>query len=102
MLAFLRSRPPATRSRPFATPFSCALAATVFLAVTLPGADDADAKGEKTKGCPAGMASIRGKYCIDQYEASTVEIVGKGKTKPHSPFAAVEGLKVKAISKKGV
>jgi formylglycine-generating enzyme len=53
------------------------------------------------KGCPEGMVSIRGRYCIDQYEAATLEVLGK-KTKPHSPYEPVERLKVKAISKKGI
>lgn len=58
----------------------------------------AEAKGA----CPDGMSRIKGKYCIDRYEASVEEIVGPKKTKPHSPFASVAGLKVKAVSKKGV
>lgn len=86
-------------TRPLASPLSCALAAGAFLVLALPSADDAEAKG---KGCPSGMVSIRGKFCIDQYEASTVEIVGRNKTRAHSPYEPVEGLKVKAVSKRGV
>ena len=69
-----------------------------LLIVALPAPKGAEAKG---KTCPDGMASIAGKYCIDQYEASVVEITGK-ETKAHSPYKGVEGLKVKAVSKKGV
>ncbi|APR79763.1 Cell division protein FtsK [Minicystis rosea] len=75
-----------------------------FLALTLPRPDDAAAKGKngKLKGCPAGMSLILGKYCIDKYEASTVEMLPGGKTRAHSPYDAVDGIKVKAVSKKGV
>ena len=84
-----------------ATPPPAALAAgaAVFLTLTLPSADDAAAKGAK---CPAGMASILGKFCIDKYEASVVEVLPGKKTRAHSPFASVAGVKVKAVAKKGV
>ncbi len=55
----------------------------------------------KAKACPDGMVSIGGAYCIDQFEASTVEILPKGKTRSHSAFEAVGGLKVKAVSRRG-
>lgn len=84
--------------RTVASPVLCALSAAAFLALGLPDGGEAEAKG---KGCPEGMVAIKGKYCIDQYEASTVEISGKS-SKPHSPFLPVEGLKVKAVSKRGV
>ena len=90
-------RSTSSRARPFATPLAFALGAAVFLSLTLPNADPAEAKG-----CPDGMASILGKFCIDRYEATTVEIIGKGKTQAHSPFTSVDGLKIKAIVKKGV
>jgi hypothetical protein len=83
-----------------AAPRALALGATAFLAVTLPSADDAAAKGKK--GCPTGMSSILGRFCIDRYEASVVEVLEGGKTRPHSPFASVDGIKVKAVSKRGV
>jgi len=41
--------------------------------------------------CPAGMASVRGTFCIDRFEASTVELLSGGKvkvTKPNLPKAA--------------
>src|SRR5262249_12396740 len=45
-----------------------------------------------------------GRYCIDRYEASVVEI-GPGKSKkeskPHSPFEVVDGLRIKAVSQRG-
>jgi formylglycine-generating enzyme required for sulfatase activity len=76
--------------------FAAGGAALLVLAMPSPGG--AEAKG---KACQDGMASIGGKYCIDQYEAGVVEITGK-ETKAHSPYKAVDGLKVKAISKKGI
>ncbi len=57
------------------------------------------------KGCPAGMTAISsdtGGFCIDRYEAGVVEMLAKGKVKNHSPFLPVTGLKVRAISKKGI
>lgn len=86
-------------------PIPLAAGAAVFLALTLPGADEASAKGKpaaKRRGCPAGMALVLGKFCIDKYEASTEEVLSGGKTRRHSPYAPVDGLKVKAVSKRGV
>jgi formylglycine-generating enzyme len=48
------------------------------------------------------MESIEGRYCIDRFEASTVEVRDDGSTLPHSPFVPVKGLRVRAISKKSV
>jgi formylglycine-generating enzyme required for sulfatase activity len=48
------------------------------------------------------MELIGGKFCIDRYEASTVEIRDDGSTAPHSPFLPVTGLRVRAVSKKSV
>jgi sulfatase modifying factor 1 len=52
--------------------------------------------------CPTEMEPIGGRFCIDRYEASTLEIKEDGTTTPHSPFLPVTGLRVKAISKKSV
>jgi sulfatase modifying factor 1 len=57
------------------------------------------------KGCPAGMAAIpteTGGFCIDKYEASTVEMLPGGKTKAHASYEPVTGKKVKAVVHKGV
>jgi hypothetical protein len=81
------------------------LGGLAFLALTLPTEHDAAAakgKGAGKKGCPAGMASILGKFCIDKWEASTVEILAGGKTRAHSSYTPVTGIAVKAVSKKGV
>jgi len=77
------------------------LAAVAFLVFGLPAVDQAEAKGKK-HGCPDGMASILGRFCIDRYEASTVEVLARGKTQTHSPYKPVDGLKVKAVSRRGV
>ncbi|MDB4943857.1 MAG: hypothetical protein JWP97_3391 [Labilithrix sp.] len=36
--------------------------------------------------CPAEMAVIGGRYCIDRYEGTIVERQADGTTKPHSPY----------------
>jgi len=47
------------------------------------------------------MVAMRG-YCIDRFEAYVVEVVKEGrKTRPHSPYASVAGLKVKAMNARG-
>lgn len=48
------------------------------------------------------MELINGRFCIDRFEASTLEIKQDGTTAPHSPFLPVTGLRVKAISQKSV
>jgi sulfatase modifying factor 1 len=52
--------------------------------------------------CPEGMASIDGRYCIDRYEASLMEILPNGEERPYSPYRSVAGHVVRAVSKKGV
>jgi len=52
--------------------------------------------------CPAEMELVQGRYCVDRFEASTVEVHGDGTTEPHSPFLPVTGLRVRAVSRKGV
>jgi len=72
--------------------------AAALLVVTLPAPREAEAKRAT---CPDGMVSIGGRYCIDQYEASTREMLPKGKSRTHSPYEAVKGLKVRAVSQRG-
>ncbi len=38
--------------------------------------------------CPADMASIDGRFCIDRYEASLVERAENGELRPWSPFTS--------------
>jgi hypothetical protein len=87
-----------------------ALLATLLLAAkstTPAGAHGATVAARKVPSaktpCPAEMALIgNGRYCVDKYEASTVEIRADGSTAPHSPFMAVTGLRVRAVSRSGV
>jgi formylglycine-generating enzyme len=74
---------------------------TATLLVCLFPEDLATAKPRR-KGCLAGMSMVSGQYCIDRYEASVVEIGAKGRTKRHPHYMPVKGLKVKAVSRKGV
>jgi formylglycine-generating enzyme required for sulfatase activity len=82
-------------------------ATLVALAGLMPGAPEVlRARQAEASGCPSGMVSIGGKFCIDRYEASTEEgDVGKdGKfvvSKRHSPYKPVTGLTVRAVSVKG-
>jgi len=82
----------------YRSPAVVAACGAALLVLGLPQIREAEAK---PKGCPDGMVSIGGRYCIDQYEASVVEVSGKS-VKEHSPYKGVDGLKIKAISKKGV
>ncbi|HKQ68747.1 MAG TPA: SUMF1/EgtB/PvdO family nonheme iron enzyme [Polyangiaceae bacterium] len=52
--------------------------------------------------CPPEMTLVDDRFCIDKFEASTVEIRDDGRTTPHSPFLPVTGMRVKAVSAKSV
>jgi hypothetical protein len=52
--------------------------------------------------CPAGMANVLGRYCIDRYEASLVEVNEHAALREHSPYVGVAGLRVIARSRRGV
>jgi hypothetical protein len=52
--------------------------------------------------CPSGMASVDGRFCIDRWEASLVEVVNGRGERPFSPFARVDGRQVRAVSRPGV
>jgi hypothetical protein len=45
--------------------------------------------------CPNGMAHVSD-YCIDRYEAYVVELDDAGAEHAHSPYAPVDGLRVRA------
>lgn len=51
--------------------------------------------------CPADMVSVRGRFCIDRYEAYVVEMLPGGAVRRHSPFHPVDGKKVKAMNARG-
>ncbi len=75
-----------------------ALATLAALSVALAGF----APGRRRPRCPAGMASIDGAYCVDLYEASLVEVLGRARTRPWSPYASPPpGARVRAQSRRG-
>ena len=74
-----------------------ALAALLAMPVT-----DVAAKGRlRAARCPGDMVSIRGRYCIDRYEAYTAVMLSRGRLQRHSPFKSVENKKVKALNARG-
>ena len=53
--------------------------------------------------CPGGMALVDGAYCIDLFEGSLVEVLGRARTAPWSPFTAPDTRRrYKAVSRRGV
>ena len=52
--------------------------------------------------CPKGMVDIDGRFCIDRYEASLVEVAKNGQETILSPFDVVQGKRVRAVSEPGV
>jgi formylglycine-generating enzyme len=52
--------------------------------------------------CRRGMASIDGRYCIDRYEASLIEVLAGGEERPFSPFTAIRSEHVRAVSEPSV
>jgi hypothetical protein len=65
-----------------------------FVAAAL-GASAAElAKGT----CRPGMVNIEGRFCIDRYEASLVEVLPNGEERPFSPFTTITDQHVRAVS----
>lgn len=62
-----------------------------------PGASRHEAAHDR---CPDDMQLVAD-FCMDRYEASTLELTAEGKELPHSPYLPVTGLRVKALSQKG-
>lgn len=54
------------------------------------------------RSCGEGMQLIANAFCMDPFEASTLEVAPDGHLTPHSPFLPVTGLRVRAVSQKGV
>jgi formylglycine-generating enzyme len=52
--------------------------------------------------CPAGMALVKGAFCIDRYEASLVELMPDGSEQPFAANDAPEKRRVRAVSAAGV
>jgi formylglycine-generating enzyme len=51
--------------------------------------------------CPEGMALVEGRFCIDRWEASLVEVAPGGE-RPFSPYETPAGRPVRAVSVEGV
>jgi len=58
----------------------------------------------KARGCPAGMVGVRGKFCIDAYEASVDIVNARGRTLRHqSPYQTpADDARIRARSRRGV
>jgi hypothetical protein len=69
-----------------------------FVAAAL-GATAAD---EARDACREGMVSIEGRYCIDRYEASLIEVLPSGEERPFSPFSTIRDQQVRAVSEPNV
>ena len=52
--------------------------------------------------CPADMASVDDRFCVDKYEASLLEVLPGGEERPYPFYMPVENHKVRAVSQKGV
>src|SRR5262249_1971475 len=50
----------------------------------------------------AGMVSVDDRFCVDQYEASLVEVLPNGEEQAWPYYLPVEGHVVRAVSSKGV
>jgi hypothetical protein len=64
--------------------------------------DEADRPLPMNGLCPANMASVDDRFCVDKYEASLVEILDGGEERPFPYYEPVEGHRVRAVSEKGV
>jgi sulfatase modifying factor 1 len=56
----------------------------------------------RASACPAGMADVEGRFCIDRWEDSLVEILPNGEERAYDPYTPVEGHVVRAVSRGGV
>jgi hypothetical protein len=75
-----------------------AIALSALAAFTL--ATGGGARGE----CPPEMANVDGRFCVDRWEASLVEVLPDGRTVPWAPYGALDDLpqvpggKLRAVS----
>jgi sulfatase modifying factor 1 len=58
----------------------------------------------RAAGCPAGMANVQGRFCVDRYEASVDVVNSRGVIlRHHSSYLTPEpGLRIRAASRRGV
>src|SRR4051812_24863892 len=77
--------------------------ANSLAAATLGGADEQKARAVDTpretradepfRGrCPQSMVDIEGRFCIDRYEATLMDVLSNGEERAHSPFTPVIDL----------
>jgi len=64
------------------------------------GAGALDLAGADLNGCPIEMVRIQ-TFCVDRYEAYTVELDAQGNEQPHSPFQVINGATVRAKNAAG-
>ena len=59
-----------------------------------------EARTDDVRGrCPLSMVEIEGKFCIDRYEATLVDVLPNGEERAHSPFTPVDAQHiVRAVS----
>lgn len=62
------------------------------------------ASAKKKRGCPAGMVSVKGQFCVDAFEASVDVVSARGRTlRRHSPYhGPADGQRYRARSRRGV
>jgi formylglycine-generating enzyme len=79
-------------------PHSPALLGAAVLVMALPSAM------ARRAGCPAGMADVLGRFCVDRYEASVDVVDAKGRVlRRHSPYHTLaDGVLARARSRSGV
>lgn len=65
----------------------------------MPNAGLVEAPG--VDGCPSGMIPVGDTLCVDQYEASLVEVQADGSTTEWSPYFHPAGHRVRALSRAG-
>ncbi len=56
----------------------------------------------RVNGCPLGMADVEGRFCIDRWEDSLVEILPNGDERAYDPYTPVEHHVVRAVTSRGV
>jgi formylglycine-generating enzyme required for sulfatase activity len=63
-----------------------------------------EARADELRGrCPRSMVDIEGRFCIDRYEATLVDVLPNGEERPHSPFTPVAAKHtVRAVSEPDV
>src|SRR5689334_8527619 len=80
-----RPEPAATK---IATSYGAGAAAMTIEASAARVAETTDVRRGR---CPEAMVEIEGRFCIDRWEATLVDVLPNGEESPHSPFTTVDG-----------